>query len=167
MCSLKDEHIRLHAYGKLYWRLSWDVRDAGTFLKRSRAREEVTRSPCSTVKERSVQPLCLEGARTYRLENWMKWLAWRWRGKWSQCFAMIVVIKGLHQSDSGESWFLTPKTILGLQWEGKRRPPQQPSWGEKIDRGVGFPKSLKGKKKNLKIWWWIAFADDLGSTDWN
>lgn len=48
------------------------MRDAEPFLKRSRVKEEVTRTPCSTVKERSVQPLCLEGARTYRLENWKK-----------------------------------------------------------------------------------------------
>lgn len=40
--------------------------------EKEQGEEEVTRTPCSTVKERSVQPLCLEGARTYRLENWKK-----------------------------------------------------------------------------------------------
>lgn len=117
------------------------------------------------------KPLCLEGARTYRLQNWMKWLTWRQRGKWSQCFAMIVLIKGLHQGDSGENWFLTPKIILGTQ-VGKSGHGKG-GWGllsspvegrRQTDRGVGFPKSLK--EKNLKIWWWIAFADDLGSRDW-
>lgn len=31
------------------------MRDTGTFLKRRRVREEVMRTPCSTVKERGVQ----------------------------------------------------------------------------------------------------------------
>lgn len=52
-----ERHTRLHAYGKLYWTLSWDVRDAGTFLKRRRVREQVMRTPCSPVKERGVQTI--------------------------------------------------------------------------------------------------------------
>lgn len=40
MRSLKDKYIMLHKYGKLHQKLSCDVRDARTFLKRKRVKKK-------------------------------------------------------------------------------------------------------------------------------